>query len=389
MLALSIAFLFSVNVVDASITVDYVGHDSGSLNSIIAGETHYSRAEFSQPYGEVFWYVKSPGQSGLGTHVDTDSGDGRSTVSRFSHTFNSGSPNGKNYKITAYVYPLSDAQDQSVDEDSYTVTVWTPPEDVITVPNELSISDDIRVGDSYEFSVDASFSSSNYLITKIEVFVDDALTASQRFSGIRNAAIDVSGFLSRNAGSTLSVKAKITGFIKKKLTPGTVIIFTLKKTWEGVLRGTVFGRAICFNDENPLDSTRVSYRCYNPSPRIYYRYNRSYVEWDAGSISGNQRGSDATDSDGEYSFPQTVPFGYNIGLSLSANDLHLHELENKTFSYRICRYSENRGIGEVGTVKLRYIPIRWNQVEQNFTVPPNSTTDPCDGKGTQKNPNEG
>ena len=83
-----IALLISA-AADAAINVDYVGPSSGELDRIIAGNTHYGQAGINQPYRVVFWYVKSPCESGFGTLAYTDYGNGTDTTSYFDYTFNS------------------------------------------------------------------------------------------------------------------------------------------------------------------------------------------------------------------------------------------------------------------------------------------------------------
>lgn len=119
---------------DAAISVGDVGPSSGELTTLIAGNTHYGQAHISQPYRVVFWYVKSPGQSGWGTLVHSDYGNGTDTTSYFQWTFNNGSATGDAYTITAEVFPIAGQEDVNVpidsDSDSYTVTVY----DEFTVP---------------------------------------------------------------------------------------------------------------------------------------------------------------------------------------------------------------------------------------------------------------
>ena len=87
-----------------------------------AGDSHTAYYSTSSPYKSVYWYVKSPSETGLGTSKEIDKGDGSTTTASFSYTFPSG--NSGDYKITAYMYD-SDS-DSSVYEDSYTVSVSLP-----------------------------------------------------------------------------------------------------------------------------------------------------------------------------------------------------------------------------------------------------------------------
>ncbi len=89
---------------------------SGSYTAS-AGDTHTANLTLSSVYSSIYWYVKSPSESGLGTSVQYVSGDGSSTSASFSYSFPSDASG--DYVITAYTY-LSDG---SVIQPSYTVTV--------------------------------------------------------------------------------------------------------------------------------------------------------------------------------------------------------------------------------------------------------------------------
>lgn len=76
------------------------------------------------PYSSVYWYVKAPGDtSSLGTHVETDSGDGAEKRATMTYSFpdDVGGPGEEAayYEITAYYY----LSDNTVDWDSYKVYV--------------------------------------------------------------------------------------------------------------------------------------------------------------------------------------------------------------------------------------------------------------------------
>lgn len=262
------AVLVFYGTADAAINVDSVGPESSYDNYIFTGSTQYSRAEFNEPFGTVYWYVKGPGETGFGTLVYTDYGDGTSESSQFSHSFNSGSTSGEEYEITAYVYPVSDADDQSVDWDSYTLGVFTPLREVFMVPDELTITDDIKLNDYYAFNVDVSSSDSNYLIESIEVYVGGTLNTARSFSDVSSASVSAAGFVSSNAGSTLSIKGVIKGMIKSRfarlLTPGGIVA-TLDVTWRGMLRGTIFGNCWCPSDNVVLGGGTSHYTCSDPN----------------------------------------------------------------------------------------------------------------------------
>lgn len=74
------------------------------------------------PFYEILWYVAAQGETGLGTNIEVDTGDGTTTNATFSYTFPSGAMHIGTYKITAYIYRWN----QSVYEESYTVDVSLP-----------------------------------------------------------------------------------------------------------------------------------------------------------------------------------------------------------------------------------------------------------------------
>ncbi len=126
--SLLIILMLSISPVIA-IQVTYVGVGSGGSTELWDGETHYGQAEFDEPYHTVHWYVKGAGETGFGTEVSTDYGDGTSTVSYFSHTFSSSG----SYEITAYVYPESG----NVDWSSYTVDVYNKEDAINDLENQI------------------------------------------------------------------------------------------------------------------------------------------------------------------------------------------------------------------------------------------------------------
>ena len=109
-------------------TKDHSNHGSGSASAsplspsggsytASAGGTHTASLSLASAYSSIYWYVKSPSESGLGTSVSYVSGDGSSTSASFSWSVPSGASG--DYVITAYTY----LSDNSVVQPSYTVTV--------------------------------------------------------------------------------------------------------------------------------------------------------------------------------------------------------------------------------------------------------------------------
>lgn len=99
---------------------NYIGPSTDSQNYCFTGNTHNGQIEVNQPYLYVYWYVKGPNETGYGTLVKKDQGNGTSKVSNFDYTFSSGSTSGDEYVVTAHV---TAAHGQSV-TDQYTVTVY-------------------------------------------------------------------------------------------------------------------------------------------------------------------------------------------------------------------------------------------------------------------------
>ena len=372
LIVISAVLLFSVTA-DA-INVESVGPESSYDNYLFAGSTQYSRAEFDEPYHSVYWYVKGPGETGFGTLAAIDQGDGTSTVSTFSHTFNSGSTSGKEYEITAYVYPENGA----VDWDSYTLDVWTPADEVITVPDELTITDDIKIGDSYTFTAEASSTSNNYVIDEIEVFVDGVSVLSQSFSEGETISAPVSGSLPITAGSQMGVVLKIKGPLKKA--GKTLVRWIVKREFEAALVGIIEGYCQCFEDLDSLDNRpKVGYVCTNDSgsqKKTHTRRNKTLVKW---SITGKSEVGE-TDDLGHYVF-DNVPLGHDITMWLQGDDLHWHgdTLAGEELQHRICKYEEDTNVGSLGKVILGLVPTGKRYLGHNFLESPTNTYDPCDG----------
>lgn len=98
-------------------------HASGSLipymdspTNLQYGETHYALYQANTPYYAVYWYVKGPDQTGYGTLMSTDMGDG----SRMSSTFSWTAPHKVGtYQLTAHVY-FTDA----ITDSTYYISVF-------------------------------------------------------------------------------------------------------------------------------------------------------------------------------------------------------------------------------------------------------------------------
>ena len=88
-------------------------------------------------FSKVYWYVAGPGDSSLGTNVETDTGGSSSTTESFTYTIPSSASSGDTYTVTAYIYNYSD---NSIYQESYSVSVsgssssYTPPSDTTPSP---------------------------------------------------------------------------------------------------------------------------------------------------------------------------------------------------------------------------------------------------------------
>lgn len=81
----------------------------GSDTYVRSGEAHSSYFSSNMPFYAVYWYVRAPGESGYGTLMSTDMGDGSKTSSMFSFT-----PNAiGTHTITAHTYFTSDIIDST------------------------------------------------------------------------------------------------------------------------------------------------------------------------------------------------------------------------------------------------------------------------------------
>ena len=127
-----------------SITATLVSSDL--IYTATAGNGHEANLTISEAYSYVFWYVKSPSETGLGTQIKTDYGDGGITTAQLDYSFPSGVSG--DYVITAsyilYSTGLSFAE-------SYTVSVSLPtsPATVPDRPGFFSLSAGSLAGSIY------------------------------------------------------------------------------------------------------------------------------------------------------------------------------------------------------------------------------------------------
>ena len=109
---------------------DHNDSGSGSVSglsgpsSALAGESVTIGLSTNTAFSQVYWYVAGPGASGLGSHIETDTGGSSSTTESFTYTF--GSSDSGDYVITAYIYNYTDPSSYDVPstyELSHTVSV--------------------------------------------------------------------------------------------------------------------------------------------------------------------------------------------------------------------------------------------------------------------------
>lgn len=122
---------------------------SGGAYSASAGATHAASLNVPSAYNSVYWYVKSPSESGLGTSVSSVSGDGSSTRASFSWSVPSDASG--EYVITAYTY----LADGSVVQPSYTVSVGSSTPSTPSTPTTLTYACGVHSGSAENASAHA------------------------------------------------------------------------------------------------------------------------------------------------------------------------------------------------------------------------------------------
>ncbi|MYB64243.1 hypothetical protein F4X73_06100 [Candidatus Poribacteria bacterium] len=110
---------YTVSVTPKATSSSYTLVSSDGVYTATAGYGHEANLSTGSPYSKVYWYVKTPSESGYGTNVSTEYGDGSKTTSQLDYSFPSGVSG--DYVITAYTYFTG-----SIIEPSYTVTVSLP-----------------------------------------------------------------------------------------------------------------------------------------------------------------------------------------------------------------------------------------------------------------------
>ena len=146
-----------------SSAISYTLVSSDGVYTAVAGESH--TADVSVPVGwtQIYWYLRSPGESYETSQSSVSDSTGNSTTASYTYSFPSGVSG--DYVLKAYVY-LSDS---TIVEPSYTVSVSlpsstppssppsetpsspSPPSDPVVVPVWSDIPDpyNLTVGDSF------------------------------------------------------------------------------------------------------------------------------------------------------------------------------------------------------------------------------------------------
>ncbi len=127
-------------------TVTLVSSDG--IYTATAGDSHTANLSASEALYSATWYIAGPGETGRGTHIESDGGDGTATTASLTYTFPSGVSG--DYTITALAYKMSDMS--LMGEVSYTVTVSLP----VSVPVWSDIPDPYNLTTGDSFSLDLS-----------------------------------------------------------------------------------------------------------------------------------------------------------------------------------------------------------------------------------------
>lgn len=91
---------------------------SDGSSMVTAGSTYTVDLSVPPGYTLIYWYLKAPSESGLGTSVATTTGSGSISTSA-SYTYSIPSDASGDYVLTAYIY----LSDNTIAESSYTVSV--------------------------------------------------------------------------------------------------------------------------------------------------------------------------------------------------------------------------------------------------------------------------
>ena len=142
-----------------------------NLFNAAPGDSHKAVLLSLEAYSKVLWYVAAPGESGLGTLMETDLGDGSLVTADFTHTL--GSVAG-DYVITAVLVNSNREETES----SYTISVRGS---TTTLSYSLVSSDGVYTatagyGHESNFSINRPYSSVHWYVTTPDGVVSNVET---------------------------------------------------------------------------------------------------------------------------------------------------------------------------------------------------------------------
>ena len=125
--SISIAFMVDNTVGSSTPTLS----PSNGLYTATAGDSHTANVSVPSGWTQIYWYLKSPSESGYGTSQSSVSDStGNATSASYTYSFPSGTSG--DYVLTAYVY----GSDGTIVEPSYTVSVSLPSSSTGTTTTE-------------------------------------------------------------------------------------------------------------------------------------------------------------------------------------------------------------------------------------------------------------
>ena len=149
---------------------------SGGVYTASAGDSHTAEVTVPSGYTLIYWYLKSPGESGYGTSVSTTTGDSSTTSASYTYSFPSYASG--DYVLTAYI-TLSD---NTIVEASYTVTVSSSTTSDSSTTADSSTSDSTTSDSSTADSSTSDSSTSDSSTTADSTTSDSSTTADSTTS---------------------------------------------------------------------------------------------------------------------------------------------------------------------------------------------------------------
>ncbi len=206
--------------------------------------------------------------------------------------------------------------------------------------------------------------------------MDSVSVVSHAVYGVTSTSINVAGSLDTSAGDIMNVQVNVKGALK--IGGKVVAIILVKQLWRATLTTTLFGSCECAIDGDPLDNREnLVFWCWvqeegesGSKPEGEWvsdtRFNATTVEYEVlkiNNIFANKKDKVLTNNAGFYSFPNQIPIGYFMDVTLKSDDMHLHGDDpipgNRPI--RICKYENKEKKVDTGDVALEVIPVQWNQ----------------------------